>query len=188
MEGLRTLDVPVESSHHEVSDGQHEVDLAMQSALAAADAITTSKIAIKAIAARHQLLATFMPKPFKSVNGSGMHMHQRMIDLTSKANAFADHHDPDYGLSEIGLQFIAGLLAHAAAMTAILCPLVNSYKRLVPSYEAPVDISWGHHNTDMLVRVPRLQGSRRADTQIEIRNPDPSCNPYLALTVLLAAE
>ncbi len=85
MEGLRTLDVPVESSHHEVSDGQHEVDLAMQSALAAADAITTSKIAIKAIAARHQLLATFMPKPFKSVNGSGMHMHQRMIDLTSKS-------------------------------------------------------------------------------------------------------
>lgn len=187
MDALEKLRVPVEASHHEVADGQHEIDLAMLDALAAADAIMTSKIAIKAVAAHHGLIATFLPKPITGVNGSGMHIHQRLVDLHSGKNAFADPDNLDYGLSEVALRFIAGLLSHASAMSAVLAPLVNSYKRLVPSYEAPVEITWGHHNQDMLVRVPRLNAHRQDDVRIEIRNPDPSCNPYLALTVLLWA-
>lgn len=187
MGALESLGVRVESSHHEVADGQHEIDLAMQDALAAADAVMTCKEAIKAVAARHGLAATFMPKPIAGVNGSGMHVHQRLIDIRTQRNVCADPENSEYGLSEIGLRFIAGQLAHARAMCAILSPLVNSYKRLVPNFEAPVDITWGHHNQDMLVRVPRLATRRRSDVQIEIRSPDPSCNPYLAFTVLLAA-
>jgi len=187
MNHLEALGVRVESTHHEVADGQHEIDLAMQDALTAADAIMTCKLAIKAMAAQHGLVATFMPKPITGVNGSGMHIHQRLIDIRSGRNVCADPDNREYGLSESGLHFIAGLLDHARAMSAVLSPLVNSYKRLVPSYEAPVDINWGHHNQDMLVRVPHLATQRQNDVQIEIRSPDPSCNPYLAFTVLLTA-
>jgi glutamine synthetase len=187
MSALEELHVPVESSHHEAADGQFEIDLAMLDTLPAADAIMATKLAIKAIAAHHGLLATFMPKPLPGVNGSGMHIHQRLIDIQSEANCCAAPDNQEYGLSEIGLRFIAGLLAHASGMSAILSPLVNSYKRLVPSYEAPVEINWGHHNQDMLVRVPLLSSRRAGDVRIEIRSPDPSCNPYLALTVLLAS-
>ncbi len=187
MNHLEALGVPVESTHHEVADGQHEIDLAMQDALNAADAVMTCKLAIKAIAAQHNLAATFMPKPITGVNGSGMHVHQRLIDMRSGRNVFADAENREYGLSESGLRFIAGLLDHARAMSAVLSPLVNSYKRLVPSYEAPLEINWGHHNQDMLVRVPHLATQRKNDVQIEIRSPDPSCNPYLAFAVLLAA-
>jgi glutamine synthetase len=109
------------------------------------------------------------------------------VQAQTGGNVFADPDNLDYGLSETALRFIAGLLDHASGMSAVLCPLVNSYKRLVPNYEAPVEITWGHHNQDMLVRVPRLNSHRQDDVRIEIRNPDPSCNPYLALTVLLAA-
>ena len=187
MDVLGELHVPVESSHHEVADGQHEIDLSMLDALAAADAIMTCKLAIKAVATHHGLRATFLPKPITGVSGSGMHIHQRMLDLQQGHNVFADADNAEYGLSEVALHFIAGLLAHAQGMSAVLSPLVNSYKRLIPNFEAPIDINWGHHNQDMLVRVPRLNAHRRDDVQIEIRNPDPSCNPYLALTVLLAA-
>ncbi|MBA3825806.1 MAG: glutamine synthetase [Ktedonobacterales bacterium] len=187
MDALDALGVPVESSHHEVADGQHEIDLAMLPALAAADAIMTAKLAIKAVAAHHGLRATFMPKPFSGVSGSGMHIHQRCISLGDGRNAFADPDNLEFGLSETGLHFIAGLLAHAAGMSAVLSPLVNSYKRLIPAFEAPVEINWGHHNHDMLVRVPRVSARRPTDVQLEIRSPDPSCNPYLALTTLLAA-
>jgi glutamine synthetase len=187
MDALEALRVPVESTHHEVADGQHEIDLAMLDGLAAADAIMTCKLAIKAVAARHGLMATFLPKPFTGVNGSGMHMHQRMIDQRSGRNVFADPDNTEYGLAPSGYHFIAGQLQHATGMCAILAPLVNSYKRLVPNYEAPVDINWGHHNHDMLIRVPRRNAHRRDDVQLEIRCPDPSCNPYLALTVLLSA-
>ncbi len=187
MSTLEELRVPVESSHHEAADGQFEIDLAMLDAMPAADAIMASKLAIKAIAAHHGLLATFMPKPLPGVNGSGMHIHQRLMDVHGDVNRCAAPDTQEYGLSEIGLRFIAGLLAHAGGMSAILSPLVNSYKRLVPSYEAPVEINWGHHNQDMLVRVPLLSARRAGDVRIEIRSPDPSCNPYLALTVLLAS-
>lgn len=187
MDDLEALKVPVESSHHEVADGQHEIDLAMLDALTAADAVMTTKLAIKAVAAHHGLTATFLPKPISSVNGSGMHIHQRLVALDTGHNVLADPDNVDYGLSEMALHFIAGLLAHANGMSAVVSPLVNSYKRLVPSYEAPVEINWGHHNQDMLVRVPRLNSYRRDDVRIELRNPDPSCNPYLALAVMLAA-
>lgn len=187
MAALEALGVRVESSHHEVADGQHEIDLALDDALSAADATMTCKLAIKAVAAHHGLTATFMPKPIAGVNGSGMHIHQRLIEITSGRNVCADPDNRDYGLSETGLHFIAGLLDHAQAMSAVLSPLVNSYKRLIPTYEAPVELTWGHHNQDMLVRVPRLATRRQSDVQIEIRSPDPSCNPYLAFTVLLAA-
>ena len=186
MAALEALHVPVELSHHEEADGQYEIDLAMLDALAAADAIMAAKLAIKAVAAHHGLLATFMPKPLTGVNGSGMHIHQRLVDLTGQVNMCAADNQ-EYGLSEIGLRFIAGLLKHASGMCAILSPLVNSYKRLVPNYEAPIESNWGHHNQEMLVRVPLLSSRRASDVRIEIRSPDPSCNPYLALTVLLAA-
>lgn len=187
MDALKALRVPVESTHHEVADGQHEIDLAMLDALAAADAIMTCKLAIRAVAAHHGLRATFLPKPITGVNGSGLHIHQRLVHASTGRNVFADADHAEFGLSETALHFIAGLLEHAKGMSAILSPLVNSYKRLVPNYEAPIEINWGHHNQDMLVRVPRRSAHRRDDVQLEIRNPDPSCNPYLALTVLLAA-
>jgi glutamine synthetase len=186
LDALHAMGVAVEASHHEVADGQFEIDLAMRDALATADAIMTAKLAIKAIAARHDLIATFLPKPITGVNGSGLHIHQRLVTIDGLENIFAGPDNLDYGLSETGLRFIAGLLAHAAGMSAILSPLVNSYKRLVPHYEAPVEINWGHHHQDVLVRVPRLSG-RGGDVHIEIRSPDPSCNPYLALAALLEA-
>lgn len=187
MSALDALHVPVEASHHEAADGQYEIDLVMLDALAAADAVMATKLAIKAIAARHGLLATFLPKPMTGINGSGMHIHQRLVDLAGEHNLCAGADFDEYGLSELGLRFIAGLLAHAGSMSAILAPLVNSYKRLVPNFEAPVEITWGHQNQDTLVRVPKLSTHSTADVLIEIRSPDPSCNPYLALTVLLAA-
>lgn len=187
MSSLEALQVPVESSHHEAADGQYEIDLVMQDALAAADAIMTSKLAIRSVATHHQIMATFLPKPIAGVNGSGMHIHQRLVHSGSGMNAFADPEDQEYNLSETGLRFIAGLLTHASGCSAIVSPLINSYKRLVPHYEAPVAINWGHQSQDMLVRVPRVSALRTGDVRVELRNPDPSCNPYLALTVILAA-
>ncbi len=187
MAALEALRIPVEATHHEAADGQYEIDLAPQEALAAADAIMTSKLAIKAIAAQNGLMASFLPKPIANANGSGLHLHQRLIAMTTGANAFANADDPEYGLSEMGLRFIAGLLGHALGFCAIVAPLVNSYKRLIPNFEAPVAINWGHHNQDTLVRVPRVSPMRAGDVQVELRNPDPSCNPYLALSVILAA-
>jgi glutamine synthetase len=190
---LAKMGIGIEASHHEVAAGQHEVDFVSAGALEAADAVVTTRYAIKAIALRHGLLATFLPKPFFGINGSGMHTHQRLLGLADGSDALADASDEQYSLSRIGRHFVAGLLAHAQGMSAILGPLVNSYKRLVPGFEAPVMISWGRVNREALVRVPRAapgsdnHGGVAAGTRVELRSPDPSCNPYLAFTVMLRA-
>jgi glutamine synthetase len=176
----------VDASHHEVAAGQHEIDLSYSDALRAADNTVTCRLTIKAIAQKHQLFASFMPKPIANVNGNGMHVHQNLNDLATGKNLFYDSQDP-YGLSKVARHFIAGLLTHAPAMIAVLAPLVNSYKRLVPGYEAPVYLSWGHTNRSALVRVPRASINRPYATRVELRCPDPSCNPYLAFAVMLAA-
>jgi glutamine synthetase len=146
----------------------------------------TAKYVLKAVAAQHGLYATFLPKPLYRVNGSGLHIHQQLVHIATGQNAFADPHG-EYGLSEVGRYFIAGQLAHARGMCAILAPLVNSYKRLVAGFEAPTQINWGRVNRQALIRVPRLSPDAQASLRIELRCPDPSCNPYLALAVMLRA-
>jgi glutamine synthetase len=183
---LRNMGIVTEAAHHEVAAGQHEIDLRVMEALRAADNTVTARVALKAVAQINGLYATFMPKPLATVNGNGMHVHQSLVDLVTGQNAFADADDP-YGLSKVARQFIAGLLAHARGMCVILAPLVNSYKRLVPGFEAPIYISWGRTNRSALVRVPRITTGRNQSTRIELRCPDPSCNPYLAYAVMLAA-
>lgn len=186
---LEVMGIPVESSHHEVASGQYELDLPMQPALSAADAITTLKPAVKELARQRGLQASFMPKPVLNAAGSGMHTHQIVL-VDEHRNAFDDPADA-YGLSEVARRFCAGQLDHAPGMCAIVAPLVNSYKRLVPGYEAPVAGSWGRHNRSALIRVPApARGARVQDAlgaRLELRLPDPSCNPYLAFTVMLAA-
>jgi glutamine synthetase len=183
---LQGLGIVVEASHHEVAAGQHEIDLRNADVVRAADNTVAARVALKAIAQLNGLHATFMPKPLAGVNGNGMHVHQSLVDLVTGQNAFADPNDP-YGLSPVARHFIAGLLTHARGMCVLLAPLVNSYKRLVPGYEAPVHISWGRTNRSALVRVPRTTRGRQHTTRIELRCPDPACNPYLAFTVMLAA-
>ncbi|HST87790.1 MAG TPA: type I glutamate--ammonia ligase [Ktedonobacterales bacterium] len=186
---LGRMGIGVEASHHEVAAGQHELDLAAADALRMADALVTARYAIKAIAQRHGLWATFLPKPFFGINGSGMHTHQALARMSDGGNAFADARDGEYGLSAMGRHFVAGQLAHARGMSAVVGQLVNSYKRLVPGHEAPVMISWGRVNREALVRVPRVAGPAGASgrTTVELRSPDPSCNPYLAFAVMLRA-
>ncbi len=183
---LQTMGISVEAVHHEVAPGQHEIDLRYADALRSADHLVTARVALKAVAQINGLHATFMPKPMAGVNGSGMHVHQSLLDLESGKNLFADPNDP-YGLSALARHFIAGLLTHARGMCVLLAPLVNSYKRLVPGFEAPVHISWGRTNRSALVRVPRITAGRLQSTRIELRCPDPACNPYLAYAAMLAA-
>ncbi|MCK8824617.1 type I glutamate--ammonia ligase [Fuchsiella alkaliacetigena] len=171
----------VEGSHHEVAPGQHEIDFKYADALQTADNIATFKFVTKAIAKEHNLHATFMPKPIFGENGSGMHVNQSLFK--GGENAFYDPED-ELGLSEIAYYYIGGLLKHAKALTAITNPTVNSYKRLVPGYEAPVYISWSTANRSALVRIP---ASRGLGTRVEMRNPDPTANPYLAMAVMLKA-
>jgi glutamine synthetase len=185
---LERAGVEIESSHHEVAGGQYELDLPMQPALASADALTTLKPAVKELARQRGLRATFMPKPLYGAAGSGMHTHQ-VVQKKDGSNAFHDAADA-YGLSQVGRRFLAGQLDHAPGMCAVVAPLVNSYKRLVPGYEAPVAGSWGRHNRSALVRVPAPAAFRPGDelgTRLELRLLDPSCNPYLAFTAMLAA-
>lgn len=184
MTALASFGIPIEAMHHEVAGGQHEIDFLDAGAMAAADNTITFRVALKAIAQRNGLHGTFMPKPFKGASGSGMHVHQGLAYAATGADAFSDPGDP-HGLSMIAKHFIAGQLAHARGMCAILAPLVNSYKRLVTGYEAPVHISWARINRGALIRVPRSGGA--GGTRIELRCPDPSCNPYLAFAVMLAA-
>lgn len=186
VQALQQMNIRIDTSHHEVAAGQHELDFEMGQALHIADSLVTAKYVLKAIAGQHGLYATFLPKPFYGVNGSGLHTHQQLIQHASGKNAFVDEHG-EFGLSDIGRYFIAGQLAHASAMCAILSPLVNSYKRLVSGYEAPVFINWGRVNREALIRVPRPGEDRDATTRIELRSCDPSCNPYLALAVMLRA-
>ncbi|GCF07457.1 glutamine synthetase family protein [Dictyobacter arantiisoli] len=183
---LQSMGMKIEGSHHEVASGQHEIDFDTGDALRMADNLLTAKYVIKAIAAQHQLYATFLPKPFYRINGSGLHIHQQLLHRDTGQNAFIDDHS-EYGLSEIGRGFIAGQLAHARSMCAILAPLVNSYKRLVRGYEAPVFINWGRVNRQALIRVPRPGTDPQASMRIELRCTDPSCNPHLALAVMLRA-
>src|SRR5712691_6291811 len=186
VQALQQMGIRIEASHHEVAAGQHELDFETAEALHIADGLMTAKYIIKGIAAQHDLYATFLPKPFFGVNGSGMHTHQQLISSATGRNVFVDEHG-EYGLSDIGHYFIAGQLAHAHAMCAILAPLVNSYKRLVPGFEAPVFIKWGRVNREALIRVPRPGIDRQLSARIELRCPDPSSNPYLALAVMLRA-
>jgi len=182
---LEEMGIKVETSHHEVAAGQHEIDFEYADALTAADNTVTFKYTLKAIAQQHNLHATFMPKPILGINGSGMHTHQSLFDKSGN-NAFADPND-EYGISATAKHFIAGQLLHARAMAAVVAPLVNSYKRLVPGYEAPVYVSWARVNRSALIRVPRSNPQRPQASRAELRCPDPSCNPYLAFSVMLAA-
>jgi len=186
VQALQHMGIRIEASHHEVAAGQHELDFETADALHIADGLMTAKYVLKGIAAQHDLYATFLPKPFFGLNGSGMHTHQQLISSVKGQNVFVDEHG-EYGLSDIGRYFIAGQLAHAHAMCAILAPLVNSYKRLVPGFEAPVFIKWGRVNREALIRVPRPGTDRQLSARIELRCPDPSSNPYLALAVMLRA-
>jgi glutamine synthetase len=181
---LEAFGIIVESMHAEAANGQHEIDFRYSDALHTADNAVTFRVALKIIAQQNGLRATFLPKPIRGISGNGMHVHQSLVYTQTGVNAFADPGDP-YGLSQIAKYFIAGQLAHARGMCAVLAPLVNSYKRLVIGYEAPVYISWGRINRSALIRVPRTRDPQA--TRLELRCPDPSCNPYLALAVMLAA-
>ncbi len=185
MEALASMGLEVEMGHHEVALGQHEIDFRFSDALRAADNILTLKYTVKAIAAQHGLVASFMPKPVFGINGSGMHCHQSLFD-TAGNNLFFDPTDPNK-LSQIAYGFIAGELTHARALAAVTAPTVNSYKRLVPGYEAPVYLSWAQHNRSAAIRLPRYQEGQNKALRLELRFPDPSANPYLALGVMLAA-
>ncbi|MCP4664529.1 MAG: glutamine synthetase, partial [bacterium] len=182
VEVLESLEYEVEAAHHEVAYGQHEVDFKYGDALLTADNIVTFRFVVKKVALEQGLHATFMPKPIFGVNGSGMHTNQSLFDADG-LNAFLDPEAP-YQLSRVAMAYIGGILAHAAALVAITNPLVNSYKRLVPGFEAPVNIAWSERNRSPLVRVPARRGP---STRCEVRMPDPSCNPYLALAVMLAS-
>lgn len=171
--------VQVNSAHHEVAPGQHEVDLAAAPAMEAADALVAFRLALRALAHRTGLVASFMPKPFNDRPGSGLHVHQSLG--RGAANAFSGN--DDYGLSDVAKQFIAGQLHHAPGMCLVLAPLVNSYKRLVRGFEAPIFLSWARTNRGALIRVPHV--ARPQTARIELRSPDPSCNPYLAFAVML---
>jgi glutamine synthetase len=183
---LQALGINVEASHHEVAIGQSEIDFQYGPALKTADNAITFRIALKAIAQKNGLYCTFMPKPIAGINGSGMHVHQSLWDRKTNDTAMYDESN-EYGLTSTALSFIAGQLAHAKAMAPIIAPLVNSYKRLVPGYEAPVYISWGRTNRSALIRIPRTSKNRYQSTRCELRCPDPSANPYLAFAVMLAA-
>lgn len=185
-DALRSMGFVVESSHHEVGSGQHELDLAPMNGLRMADALITARQAVRIIAAQEGRFATFMPKPITDAPGNGLHVHQRLYDVDSGANRFANGDDP-YGLSDEGKAFLAGQLAHAREICAVLSPLVNSYKRLMSGQEAPIYVTWAQLNRGALLRVPRLADPNSSGTQIEMRCPDPSCNPYLAFALMLHA-
>lgn len=181
---LNAFGITVETLHHEVAKGQHEIDFKYTDALTTADHAATLKFTVKAIAQKYGLHATFMPKPIAGESGSGMHVHQSLFK--NGKNAFYDENSENK-LSKVAYHFIAGQLKHIKAVCAITNPLVNSYKRLVSGYEAPVYISWGEVNRSALIRIPRCTPGKEVATRCELRCPDPSCNPYLALAVMLAA-
>lgn len=186
---IRTLDemnIPTNSTHSEIGLGQHEIDFDYAPALASADRFFTTRVALRAVARQNGIYCTFMPRPRADLPGSGMHTHQSLHDLETDENLFCDV-DNEYGLSEIARYFLAGQLHHARAMTAVLAPLVNSYKRLGTSFEAPVHVSWAHINRAALIRVPSVTAGMERHTRLELRCPDPSSNPYLAMAVMLQA-
>ena len=187
VDALEAFGISVEAAHHEVAAGQHEIDFEYSDALRTADNAVTFKFALKAIAQQHGLYATFMPKPIFGINGSGMHTHQSLFSIKESRNAFADAENK-YGLSDLARSYMAGILAHAKGMAAVLAPTVNSYKRLVPGYEAPTYITWGRTNRSALIRVPMISPGKSIEgTRAEVRCPDPSANTYLAFAVMIAA-
>ena len=181
---LADMGIPVKYSHHEAAHSQHEIDLQYTDALTMADTVITAKLVIKELAQLRSAYASFMPKPLSGMNGSGMHIHQSLF--RGNDNAFFDL-DDEHHLSIVGKRFIAGLLRHAPEITLVTNQWVNSYKRLVPGYEAPVFISWAHINRSDLVRVPAYKPGYESSVRIEYRAPDPACNPYLAFSAMLAA-
>ncbi len=181
---LEAMGIKVEASHHEVAPSQHEIDLRYRDALTMADQVMTYRIVVKEVAKQHGCYATFMPKPIFGVNGSGMHVHQSLFK--GDKNVFFDR-DGEYQLSELAKWYIAGLLRHAPEITSVTNQWINSYKRLVPGYEAPVYITWARRNRSTLVRVPMYKPGKEEATRVEYRSPDPACNPYLAFSVMLAA-
>jgi len=183
MEALDQMGLEIEVGHHEVALGQHEIDFRFADALRAADNVQTLKYTVKAIAAQNGLIASFMPKPIYGINGSGMHCHQSIFDKAG-SNLFFDDND-QFKLSKLAYGFIAGQLEHARGLSAVVAPTVNSYKRLVPGYEAPVYVGWAQVNRSALIRIPRYTPGQEKAVRAELRCPDPSCNPYLALTAML---
>ncbi len=181
---LQEMGVQVEYSHHEVAPSQHEIDLRYKDALTMADNLMTYRLVVKEIARQNGVYATFMPKPIFGENGSGMHVHQSLF--RGEKNAFYDGSDK-YNLSSVAKSYIAGLMRHAPEITSICNQWVNSYKRLVPGYEAPVYVSWARRNRSAMIRVPMYKPGKEQATRIEYRSPDPSCNPYLAFAVMLGA-
>jgi glutamine synthetase len=181
---LQSMGIEVEYSHHEVAPSQHEIDLRYDEGLKMADKTMTYRVVVKEIARKHGVYATFMPKPIFGENGSGMHTHQSLFK--GDRNAFYDAMD-NYNLSDIAKHYIAGLIQHAPEITAVTNQWVNSYKRLVPGYEAPVYVSWARRNRSTMIRVPMYKPGKEQATRIEFRSPDPACNPYLAFAVMLGA-
>ncbi|MCL0075930.1 glutamine synthetase family protein [Dehalococcoidia bacterium] len=181
---LEEMGIGVEYSHHEVAASQHEIDMRYTDALTMADNVMTYRLVVKQIALKHGVYATFMPKPVFGINGSGMHVHQSLFK--GNRNAFFDR-DDEYHLSRTGKYYIAGLLRHAPEITSVTSQWVNSYKRLIPGYEAPVYLSWARRNRSDLIRVPEYRPGKENATRIEFRSPDPACNPYFAFSVMLAA-
>jgi glutamine synthetase len=181
---LEEMGIKVEYAHHEVAPSQHEIDLRYTDALSMADNVMTYKVVVKQVAVNKGLYSSFMPKPIFGVNGSGMHTHQSLFKNGN--NAFFDP-DDEYHLSLVGKSYIAGLLRHSPEITAVLNQWVNSYKRLVPGYEAPVYISWARRNRSTLVRIPMYKPGKGEATRAEFRSPDPACNPYLAFSLMLGA-
>ncbi len=181
---LQAMGIQVEYSHHEVAPSQHEIDLRYDEALRMADKTMTYRTIVKEIAREHGVYATFMPKPIFGQNGSGMHVHQSLFQ--GERNAFYDPKDK-YNFSALGKHYLAGLLKHAPEITAVTNQWVNSYKRLVPGYEAPVYVSWARRNRSAMIRVPMYKPGKEKATRMEFRSPDPACNPYLAFSVMLAA-
>ncbi|MHB1318060.1 MAG: type I glutamate--ammonia ligase [Anaerolineae bacterium] len=179
---LEAFGIEVQAGHHEGAPSQHEIDFRYGHALDAADAALTFRYVLKSVAQERGLYATFMPKPVAGIAGSGMHVHQSMSSLATGENAFSDPAD-QYGLSKLAKHFMAGQLKHARAMAVVLAPLVNSYKRLVPGYEAPVYVSWARINRSALIRIPKARTPEAV--RLELRFPDPACNPYLAFAVML---
>lgn len=181
---LEGMGIGVEYSHHEVAASQHEIDMTYTDALTMADNVMTYRIVVKQIAQQHGVYATFMPKPIFGINGSGMHTHMSLFQ--GERNAFFDPND-EYHLSSVGKAFLAGLLKHVPEITAVTSQWVNSYKRLVPGYEAPVYITWARRNRADLIRIPEYKPGKEKATRMELRSPDPACNPYLTFSVILAA-
>ncbi len=182
---LEEMGFEVEAAHHEVAPAQHEIDFRYTDVLRTADNIITFKMVTKTIALSRGLYATFMPKPIRGINGSGMHTHISLWSIKEDRNAFYDPNDK-YGLSKVAYHFMGGVIAHIRALTALTNPLINSYKRLVPGYEAPVNVSWARINRSALIRVP-ASNTPETSTRIELRSPDPTANPYLAYAAVLAA-